>query len=431
MARLPLEGIRIVDLTVVWAGPGVTMHLGDLGAEVIRVESIFHFAPSTRGMLPYITKEQAQAVGYLAALYPDKDPGERPYNRAAAFNCNGRNKLSVTMPLERPEGREAFLELARVSDVFIENNAVRLLDRLDLTWDVLHEVNPRLIVLRMPALGLTGPFKDYLGFGTNFNALTGIVAMDGYHDSDPSSGTDNLMMDEISPTNAALAVLAALYARERDGQGRHVEYCQAEGVAQTVGEYILDNQMNGRVPPLVGNRHPVIFQGVYPCAGDDRWIAVSVRDDRDWAALKWVMGNPDWAEDPRFADLVGRLAHQDEIDAGIAAYTSLHDQAVTFTRLQDASVPAGPVLPPSLVHEDPQVRERGWYIPFTHPETGTHDYPGFAWRASGMELAAGRAAPRVGEDNEYVYKEILGYPEERYQALLDAGLIGTELRLGG
>jgi crotonobetainyl-CoA:carnitine CoA-transferase CaiB-like acyl-CoA transferase len=429
VVALPLEGVRIIDLTVVWAGPGATMHLGDLGAEVIRVESIYHFAPSTRGMLPYITKEQAAGAGYLASLYPDKDPGEHPYNRSALFNCNGRNKLSVTMPLERPEGREAFLALVAKSNVLIENNSARMLDRFGIGWDVLHEVNPQLIMVRMPALGLNGPFRDYLGFGTNFNALTGVVAFDGYHDGDLTTGTSNLMMDEISSTGGALAVLTALYAQKRDGKGRFVEYAQAEAVAQTVGEYVLDVQVNGRVPGLSGNRHPYLYQGVYPTA-DGQWLALTLRDDRDWSILKWIMGNPPWADKPGYAQVSGRLERQDELDAGIASYTSAHDWSPLFVHLQAEGLAAGPVMLPSMVRADPQVADRGYYHSMTHPECGTHDYPGFAWKSSAMALKMDRAAPCLGQDNEYIYREVLGYSQERYQKLIDDEVIGTELRVG-
>lgn len=429
MVALPLDGVRIIDLTVVWAGPGATMHLGDLGAEVIRVESMYHFAPSTRGMLPYLTKEQAAGAGYLAALYPDRDPGEHPYNRSALFNCNGRNKLSVTMPLDRPEGREAFLALVAKSDVLIENNSVRMVDRFQIGWDLLSSVNPRLVMVRMPALGLEGPFKDYLGFGTNFNALTGAVAFDGYHDGDPTGGTNNLIMDEISATGGALAVLTALYARKRDGRGRFVEYSQAEAVAQTVGEYVLDEQVNGRVPALAGNRHAVLYQGVYPTA-DNQWIAITLRDDNDWSILKWAMGSPSWSADVRFDDVGGRLSHQDELDSAIAGYTVTQSLPALFAHLQAEGLPAGPVMPPSMVHADSQVEARGYYHTMTHPECGTHDYPGFAWKSSGMELKMDRAAPCLGQDNEYVYRSILGYSEDQYQKLIDDEVIGTEMRVG-
>ncbi|HET7719230.1 MAG TPA: CoA transferase, partial [Acidimicrobiales bacterium] len=172
--RLPLEGVRVLDLTVVWAGPYVTMLLGDLGAEVIRVDNPWLFPSSTKGFAPRLTKELADALGALAGAFPEGDPGEDPWNRHAMFNCHARNKRIVTLDLAKPSGVETFLKLAEISDVVVENNAANVVDKLGIGWDALHARNPRLSMLRMPPMGLFGPYHDYVGFGAHFEALSGL-----------------------------------------------------------------------------------------------------------------------------------------------------------------------------------------------------------------------------------------------------------------
>ncbi|MBE3556737.1 MAG: CoA transferase [Firmicutes bacterium] len=427
MARLPLEGVRVVDMTVVWSGPGCTMLLGDLGAEVIRVETAQHFPNSTRGIAPRLSKEQAEKLGYIGSAFPNKDPGEHPYNRQAMFNCHGRNKRSVTMDLSRPEGREAFLKLIAISDVFVENNALRVLDHLQLTYDVLREVNPRLIMVRMAPLGMSGPFHQFLGFGPNFNALAGLVAMSGYYNADPTTAGENYHMDEAAAPAAAFAVMAALYDRAKSGEGQQIEFAQCENLIEGLGEWILDNQMNpGRLPSVLGNRDLYLLQGVYPTLEENRFVALTIRNDQEWERLVRLMGDPPWAKDPLFCTAVGRLEHQDEIDTHLAAWTALRRPGQLFALLQAEGLAAGPVWPESVALADPHLAERGYFRPLTQTESGTHLHPGHPWKASGMELQWSKGAPCLGEDNAYVYKELLGYSESQYQAMIEAGHARTE-----
>ncbi len=212
--ELPLAGIRVVDLTVVWAGPGGTTLLGDLGAEVIRPEGNNR---TSRQVSAKVTRELIAATGYHGGTYPDKDPGDRPYDRTALFTWHARNKLAVCMNLETPDGREALLDLVRISDVFVENNSNGVLEKLGIAHDRLLEVNPRLIVVRLPPLGMSGSMSDYLGYGPNFNSLVGIAAMDGYEGEEPDSAGENYHMDEATPGGLAFAVLAALWTGRTPG----------------------------------------------------------------------------------------------------------------------------------------------------------------------------------------------------------------------
>ena len=183
---LPLEGVRILDMTVVWAGPYATCLLGDLGADIVRIDNPYVFPSATRGAMARPPTEMVADIGGIFGGYPDAEPGDRPWNRIALFNAHARNKRSVTLDLRQPSGREAFLRLVDASDVLIENNSVDLLDKLGIGWDEVHARNPRLIMIRMPSVGLEGPYRNYLGFGVNFEALCGLGALRGYPDLDLS-----------------------------------------------------------------------------------------------------------------------------------------------------------------------------------------------------------------------------------------------------
>ncbi len=421
MTQLPLEGVRVIDLTVVWSGPGATALLGDLGAEVIRPEGVYRV---NRMVSARVSK--AALGGRALTSFADADPGPRPYDRSSIFNWHARNKLSVAMCLEHPEGRDAFLRLAERSDVLVENNSPGVLEKLDLGWEVLQEVNPRLIVARMPPLGLTGPLSDYLGYGPNFNSLIGIQAMDGYEGGDPTTAGANYHMDEAAPAGLAFAVLAGLWRREVTGVGQMIEFPQAENVMVEIGEYFLDYQMNRRSPKVIGNSDPVMFQDVFPTSGRDVWVAISVRHDRDWEQLVSVVGRP--ADLAAGSTVTGRKEHAAALKAVVASWTATRSPQEVVDRLEAVGIPAQEVMSELRVLEDPHLDDRCWFQERSHPAIGTHRYIGHPWRAEGFALAWGRPVPSFGEDNEYVYKEVLGYSDAAYDDLVERGLIADEQR---
>ncbi len=414
----PLAGIRVVDLTVVWSGPGATALLGDLGAEVIRIEGNNR---QSRQVSATITKEQAAAMGYHAAGYPDKDPGARPFERYAVFNWHARNKLSACMNLDTDEGREAALRLLAISDVFVENNSNGTLEKLGLGHERLLELNPRLIVARMPPMGMTGSMSGYLGYGPNFNSLVGIAAMDGYEGETPDTAGENYHMDEATPAGLAFGVLAALWDRERTGVGGLIEFPQSENVMQDIGEFFIDRQFNHRNPAVLGNADPYLLQDVYPTRDADRWVAMSIRDDRDWAGLASVVGDADWI--PEGASGEQRTARSSWLRERIAEWTASRAAPDIVAALQAVRVPAGEVLTETQVHADPHLAARDWFQVREHPSPGRHPYPGHPWRADGFELVFGRPLPGFGEDNEYVYRTLLRYSEAQYADLVARGLV--------
>lgn len=417
--RLPLEGIRVVDITVVWAGPFGSALLGDLGAEVIRVESLQYWDKNSRGQS--VTVEQLRQNGATPA------PDAKPWNLSANFNSVGRNKRSVTMDLTRPEGMAAFHRLIERSDVFIENNSPDVVARLGLTWEVLSKVNPRLIMISLGAFGRTGPYSSYRAFGANMEAVVGHTLLRGYPDTDPTHNTGVFLADACGGATGAFAVMAALYYRSKTGRGQFIDLSQAENVAHTLSQAFMDYSMNRRIQSTLGNRDPLRApQGVYRCAGDDSWLALSCGSDAEFAALCQVIGQPGLARDPRFATAADRRAHHDELDAIIEAWTAEKDHYDAFHLLQAAGVPASPVLNVAEVFADPHLRERDVWQEMDHPAAGRHHYlkPPMS-HMSKTPLRIWKHAALLGEDNEYVYKQVLGYSDEEYQWFVANGHAGT------
>lgn len=429
--RLPLEGIRVVDITVVWAGPHCTQLLAEWGAEVIRVEPVNRIQPSTRGAETGHTKESIAAMGAAGRstalfAYPDNDPGPHPWNTSAAFNAHARNKRSMTLDVMQPEGHEIFTRLIAASDVFVENNAPDTIAKGRLTWEDLSPHNPRLIQLRMPAYGLSGPYSTYRSFGSHMEMLNGHHHLRGYPDCDPSMTGSSFAADAAGGMIGAFAVLMALRHRRRTGKGQMIELPQAENFLPYMGEFILDYTMNGRVPEPQGNTHPSHApHGVYPCQGDDRWIAIDVGADAEWAALCTVLNAADLHTEPRFATTLSRWQHRQELDALLAERTRTWERYDLFHQLQAAGVIAGPVQDEADAYACPQMAGRGFFEELDHPDAGRRSYPGLNVRMRGTPNHLRRHPVRLGEDNEYVYREILKLSDEEYDRLKALGHIGT------
>ena len=405
---LPLEGVRVVDLTTVWSGPYAALLLADLGAEVIRVENPWVLPPTTKG---YQARPSISDPGVLASLYAPPAPGrpDRPWNRHAMNNSISRNKLSVTIDTRRPEGHELLLRLIERSDVLLENFKSNGLDRLELWPSELHSRNPGLVITRMPPTGLTGEWSGYTGFGAQFDGLTGMSWICGHAEAGPMSTPATTYMDAASGPAAGLAVIAALHYRAQTGRGQLVEFAQSENVLNHLGDVFIAEQL-GVTASRWGNRDRFrVPQGLYPCR-DGALLAISVGDDDEWAGLLDVIGA---TGDLRVADLGSRREHQDDIDTLISEWTSGQDVYIAFHALQSAGVPAGPVVTDSLFFEDAHVRAREWLRPLTTTDVGTHLHAGHPYR--GVPLAWRRGSPALGEDNEYVYKAVLGVSDEDYE----------------
>ena len=405
MADGPLRGVRILDLTHVWAGPLGTRILADLGAEVVKIE-----APTGRGPRQF---PRLNLGGWIGG-----EPGDDPWNRLAVFVKLQRNKRSVAIDLKTNAGRETFLELVAVADVVIENFSAGAMPALGLGYDALSRANPSLIYMAMPGYGKDGPYRDWVAFGPTVEAMSGITHVLGYGADEPRN-TAIALMDPIAALNAAGAIVTALREREATGRGAFVEMSLHESGVAFCGPWLVEQQLGGPVE-RIGNRHPAMApHGVYRCAGDDAWVAVACRDDADWGGLCSVIGA---GLDPSM-DFAERRAAQESIDAGISEWTARHTKAAAATALQAAGVPAGPVNITPDMTADPQVQERGFFVPV---EPGPTPVPGNPIKMDGIGTDDWTPCPTLGADNADILRDWLGYDDERIAEMERAGVLADK-----
>ena len=431
MAKLPLEGIRVIGMTQMWAGPTTEYHLADWGAEVIKVESLHYLAVGTRGPAPRHPQFAVDFVkgGYAAYLKEGYDEvNGRPWNRSCMFNVHGRNKLSCTIDTVKPKGKEILRRLLEVSDVFIENNQPAVMENLGLTYDVIGQWNPKIIMMSMSGFGQNGPMKYYRALGAHQDDFLGHTYLRGYVDRDVTANSAIYHGDEAAGTMGAFTVVMALHQRNKTGKGMFIDMSQTEATMTQLGEAIMDYTMNRRVTERTGNRDPYgAIQGCYRCKGDDRWVCITIRNDEEWESFCRALGSPDWTRDDKYSDGLKRLDNHDEIDKHIEEWTGQHEHFEVMYILQKEGVAAGPVEHPDDAYNDPHMKERGFFETVTHAECGTHRYPGLAYRLSKTPNRFRLPAVRLGEHNEYVYKEILGVSDEEYAELEREGHIGMDL----
>lgn len=429
MASLPLDGIRVADVTVVWAGPYVTQLLSEWGAEVIRVEPRTRIQPLTRGAdmqpPPEPALRQLAQMGMTLFAYPDFQAGDDPWNRSPGFNSHARNKLSMTADVTTPEGREIFLDLIEKCDVLVENNVPETIEKANLTYDVLKERNPNLIMLRMPAFGLSGPYKNYRALGTHIEGMIGHHYIRSYPDETPEAAGDVYTGDAVAGVMGAFAVAMALRARRRTGRGQMVELSQAENFLPILGDFILDWTANHRDAGPQGNEHRTHApHGYYPCAGDDRWIGIDCDSDAAWSTICDVLGAADLASDVRFATEADRYERRVSLDKLLSEYTRERSDAELFQTLQDRGVIAGPVQNDADAFACPQLDARGFFEELPSDSYGTRRYPGLIFSMANTPNRLRRVAPELGQDNDYVYRDVLGYSETEYQRAQESGQAG-------
>ena len=433
---LPLQGIRVIDLTVVWAGTFGTTLLADLGAEVIKVENVHVWQPMTRGGQARPSAEMVKAGAGWAAGYPNAEPGPRPWNYSPTFVQQFRNKHSMTVDLISDEGREIFANLISKSDAVVENNASGTLEKLGIGPDFLRGAREDIVVLRMPAYGSDGPYRFARALGVHLESVMGHTLLRGYPDLDPSYISPIFSGDYVAGAHAAFAIMAALRHRRRTGEGQFIELAQAECAGGMLAQAFMDYSLNDIVQQRIGNRsvNGHAPYSLYPAKsngdgsdGCDRWISISVMDDDQWLGLRGAMGDPEWARDPELRREAGRLERHDELDARIGEWTSTHDDYELMHLLQSHGVPAAPVLDSSRIYDDPHVQHRRLNeVHDLFDDIGSFRYNTPFMRFSETPLSIRKPAVALGEDNEYVYREVLGYSESEIEGLRERGHIGMD-----
>ena len=377
------------------AGPYATRILADFGAEVIKLQS----------------KKTAKGVESNPTTY---------------FNIWNRNKRSVTLNMSFPEAREILLKLIERSDVLIENFSPRVMLNWNLSYEKLKEVKPGLIMLSMSAMGHTGPWKDYVAYGPTLHALSGLTYLTSFEKDSPM-GLGYAYADSISGLYAALAVLAALEYRERTGKGQYIDLSEYEAICTLMGPVLLNTSVHEKEVLPHGNWSndiPAAPYGCYRCSGMDRWCVIAVFNEEEWQNLCKVLGNPDWTKGEKFSTLLKRKENAEELDELLTQWTFLHTPEQVVDLLQKAGVPAGVVQNAEDLAKDPQLKARDFFIHLEHPTLGrtTSDRSPIRFEE---DLKVGwKAAPLLGEDNRYVFIELLGLSEGEFSSLIEKGIIG-------
>lgn len=412
-SRLPLQHVRATVLTQAWAGALATRFLADMGAEVIQVESLGRIDPWRGGYPPH-----------LSGTYPCDDPGDRPFDRNAAYNSVNNGKKAITLDLNRWEAKEAFLELVSISDIVAENFSARVLPNLGLEYPVLKEVNPTVILLRMGAYGSWGPYANFMGNGGSIEPMSGISSLLGYSEGPPmNSGV--MHSDPYAGLIAMSAMLVALHHRSRTGVGQEIDLSQQETSIGLIADRVMEFSMSGRSPERRGNYSARMApHNNYRCLGDDAWVAISVRSDEEWGRLCRTMGQADLARDPRFRDLESRLANLEALDEVVGRWTCGQDAGDVAELLQSESIPAAPVYKATELTDNPQLAARGFFHLIEHPETGVFPYAGIGWRLSLTPGGLQGPSPSLGRDSRQVLSELIGMPYAKLESMWAAGVTG-------
>ena len=407
-AKKPLAGVRVIDFTNAVAGPIAGFILADLGADVIKVE-----APTARPL---------HAAG-TAPLLPGGE--DRSYDRMMMWNELNHGKRGVSLDVANAEGRMLFLELAGKSDIVIENFAPRVMGNLGIDYEALRQVNPAIIVVSMPAFGLSGPYRERIAYGPGIDAMSGCSHLTGYPDGPPMK-PGNFFCDQNAGVHAAIATLAALRHRRATGEGQFVELAMIEGEFQILGDAYIDYAMNGRERRRQGNDHPRMApHDAFPCAGEDAWVAIAVEGDEQWRALCALLGRADLSTDPRFARERDRHANRALLREPISAWTRRRTHYEAQHALQAAGVPAGAVLNCLELLRDPHVIARGGFGYVDVPDVGPAPYPRVAFTLSETPVPVSGPAPGFGQHNRAVFGELLDHGDAELAEFEAAGVIAS------
>ena len=409
----PLDGLRVLDLTRVWAGPLACRILAELGADVVIVEAPW-------GRMPLAVP---QSYADATRFFPDNVTTPNPWNRNGFINKFAVEKRSLCLDLAVAEARTVFERLVASVDVVVENYSPRVMPNWGLDEARLHELNPHLIYMTMPGYGRTGPARDYSAYGPVIDSHAGLSTLMGYPELDAWK-CGIAWPDPVGGIHGALAVLVALWGRETGTgpSGPTIEVAQFETAVAMIADRLIRTQLDGGNPPILGNRHPLWApHGVYPCAGDDRWLALAVPDADAWTGLCGVAALPSswraWTIEQR------RSAH-DEIDSAIGSWSRGVPHEVAATHLQAAGVPAAPVVDGGEMVEDPHLAARGFYTHLAHPDAGTHAWgPVMTARLSGTPAAVTLPAPGLGQHNREVLRDWAGLDDAGIDALIAIGAV--------
>jgi crotonobetainyl-CoA:carnitine CoA-transferase CaiB-like acyl-CoA transferase len=401
---LPLAGIRVADFTAFWAGPVATQILGTLGADVIKVEGV----------------RRPDGMRFAGGRPPT---WEQWWEWGPVFLCSNTNKRGISIELSEPRGRALALDLIAKSDVVVENFSPRVMANFDLEWDVVHAANPRAIMVRMPAFGLDGPWRDRVGFAQTMEQATGMAWITGHPDGPPIIPRGPC--DPIAGLHAAFAAIAALVVRDRTDAGMQVESAMVESVLNVAAEMVLEYSQNDVELHRDGNRGPEASpQGVYRCRGDDNWVAVALLDDAAWPALAALIGRPELGRDPALMTHSGRRSHADQIDKLLSDWTARRTVSDAVRALRGQGVAASGLAAPPALLDDEHLLARGFWETVEHPVVGSYRCTGMPFTFAGRPRRWARTPPPVyGQHTVEVLTDVLGLTKDELADLRAAGAI--------
>lgn len=410
-----LAGIKVVEACEVWAGPMAGSLLGDLGAEVVKVESY----PRSSMTRPLGVGPGAQG----SVISDDEGP---PYELSGIHHLANRNKRNVAIDIRSEGGREAMRRLIASSDVFFEGYSAGTMERLGFGWDEVRKLNPRLVMISMPGWGVEGPYTGYVTLGSGLDAGAGHVSVRGAPERDTGFVQPIFHSDATGALTVVHAVIAGLRRREQTGEGCFIDMSQIEALTWQLPGVFAEWTMHQRRAERLGNADPhIVPHGCYQAAGDDRWVTIAAEDDRQWAGLASLIGHAQWAEaaDPR-AGVVGRLRAREEIDAAISAFAAQATAEEVAEQVQAAGAIAAPVVSAPGMLASPQLQARDWFETVSHRYAGVRILGGFLWSIEGDEPSWDLPCGLVGEYNHEVLAE-LGYSSEEIAALERDSAIGN------
>jgi len=407
----PLEGYRLLDFGTAVAGPQVGQLLADMGMETIKIETRTKLDGGRLGR-PIIGDNNA---GNVDSKWVDMQP---------SFHVLNRNKESFTINLKHPRAMDVFARLVKISDVVLDNSSPGVMARLGLDQENLVKIKPDIISISLTGCGESGPMRDTLVYAPQIIAIGGLESLLGYHGDKTPINLIPGYGDTNGSIHGAFAILAALWHRNMTGEGQHISLAESYAITSLLGEAIMDYSMNGHIQGLQGNHHPVLCpHGNYPCNGDDKWVAIAVDTEEEWKKFCTALGTIELIKDKRFADKKRRMENRDELDRLIAIETIKYKTYDITDLLQKVNVAATPVMNCEDQFNDPHFIEKKTYVEMNHPIVGKEMFYNNPIRLSGMSPSISRNAPSLGQDNNYVLKELLGYSERETTELVEHQVI--------
>ena len=404
MARLPLEDVKILDFMWVMAGPAGTRMLADYGAVIVRIESPTR-VDTARTLQPYHHNQ----------IGPDAS--------GLFSNCNA-GKFGITLDMGNPRSREVIFDLVKWADVVTESFSPKAMRAWGLDYAAMRKIKPDIIMLSSCLMGQTGPLASFAGFGNLASAISGFHNLTGWLDR-PPAGPFGAYTDYISPRFSAIAILAALEYRRRTGKGQYIDQSQAETSLHFLTSALLDYSVNGRTQIRAGNSDAEFApHGIYPAKGEDRWVAIVCKTEDNFTALCDLMKRPELARDQRFRSAVDRRKNASALDEIISNWTRELEPREAERLAQARSIPAHAVQNSAEFYTDSQIAYRGHFVELPHPVYGKTIVEGTRARLSRIPAQVRRAAPTLGQDNQYVFEKILGYTEEQISEIVGSGVLG-------